>query len=54
MLLSQDYEADGDGFKTGSLIWKLDEIDVVQSEMGGAKNIKCKFCDSAFTGCSPF
>ena len=52
MLSSQDPEAFEDIEQTGSIIWKYYKIDGVQSKRGGAKNVTCTFCDTAFAGCS--
>ncbi len=41
MLASQDHETDVDSVQTGSLIWNYFDIDVVQSTLGGAKDITC-------------
>ena len=38
--------------QTGSIIWNYYKIDGVQSKQGGAKNVRCAFCDTAFIGCS--
>ena len=38
--------------QTGSIIWNYCKIDGAQSKRGGAKNVTCTFCDTAFTGCS--
>ena len=37
---------------TGSIVWNYYKTDGVQSMRGSAKNVKCMFCDAAFSGCS--
>jgi hypothetical protein len=51
VLSSQDCEADEDVEKIGSLIWNYYNLHGVQSNLGGAKNITCTFCDASFTTC---
>ncbi len=53
MLSSQGREADEDveTIGPGSLIWNYYNLDSVQSNLGGGKNITCTFCDASFTTC---
>jgi hypothetical protein len=51
VLSRQDREADEDVEKIGSLIWNYYNLNGVQSNLGGAKNITCTFCDASFTTC---
>jgi hypothetical protein len=37
---------------TGTINWNYYKIVGVLSKRGGAKNVKCIFCDCAFPGCS--
>jgi hypothetical protein len=52
VLSVQEPEADEDLEQKGSIIWNYYKVDGVQSKRGGAKNVTCTFCDTAFTGCS--
>ncbi len=51
MLSSQSREANEDVETIGSLIWNYYNLDGVQSNLGGGKNITCTFCDASFTTC---
>ena len=53
-LSRQDPDADGEIEQTGLIIWNYNKIDGIQSKLYGTKNITCTFCDTAFTGCSPW
>ena len=51
IVLSVEDDAE-DVENTGSIIWNYYKIDGAQSKRGGAKNIRCIFCDTYLTGCS--
>ena len=47
----QDPDREDEDEPTGSIVWNYFKIDGVQSKRGGAKNVKCIFCDSDLIGC---
>ena len=48
VLSVEDYAKDVEN--TGSNIWNYYKVDGAQSKWGGAKNIRCIFCDTLLTG----
>lgn len=51
LVIADDQNAE-DIEPTRCIVWNYYKIDGVQSKKGGAKNVVCTFCDTAFTGCS--
>ena len=52
MLLVPDAQDASEVVQTGSIVWNNYNIEGALNKRGGAKNVMCTICDTAFTLCT--